>query len=672
PTYIIKVETWNTYGDQRVLLFSKVDRGLIDDEFEKKLPLVQNRKIDCAYYPTVKGFVYNVPTVEYERKEVVWNRTVLSRIGNVLLVEEPENPNVYQKALTLIHNMNLRTIVINAESQIKINLEPEEAMQHAAHIQELHRKRIIEQRLLAAPTKNKIVPLEQNSWEKWKIYVQVLFGVEALKMAWNTDSLDLQTAVFNQELSPYFKTYKYTTTQKKENIEVEAQAAANEADEIEEFAYPQPEGDQVAPEVQQENPDPENHDNNNPIILPEQEPPRPQHENYFMDPPRWGEHVWRNIHEIYRNYRVNDLPNGVYRVLRQTNENIQNGVEVLRHHGEGFLEEIMYFNAPRMHDLPFNLTNIWEHELQSAYTSYTDEKRNVERAMRRSQQRNFIGDPVQLPLSRNVYPQDDAIRRDIEHRDIPIGPWGKLSFYLDEIMEAPILPISVGRRGYQNIVRQNKPQFFRALAKRIMLVENEHIPDQVNEAPARTLINYLEQYRNPDDRFDPIQLNRGTISAYWFRIKQDQRRRLLDQAKDQLGISSLNDLFEKIEKLYKDKHSSNAAKGHTIVANTPLHNAICCICVEIAKKRLDPILRRAGIIYTDGVDLGSHTFDRGVSQYYYNNDFSGQDTRQNFIAVRNIGIIYEYLGMDRGIVNEILAKYEIPSRQQGKRVTVHN
>ncbi|CAG8776057.1 619_t:CDS:2, partial [Racocetra persica] len=97
------------------------------------------------------------------------------------------------------------------------------------------------------------------------------------------------------------------------------------------------------------------------------------------------------------------------------------------------------------------------------------------------------------------------------------------------------------------------------VAKRNMLVQNEQRPDEVNFAPAATLIRLIERYR--------------TISQYWERIDQAQRRRLLEQAEDQLGIKSTNDLFEKIEKLYKDKHST---------ADTPLLQIHLCITPSVA------------------------------------------------------------------------------------------
>lgn len=57
-----------------------------------------------------------------------------------------------------------------------------------------------------------------------------------------------------------------------------------------------------------------------------------------------------------------------------------------------------------------------------------------------------------------------------------------------------------------------------------------------------------------------------------------------------------------------------------------------------------------------------------ISQFYYNNDFSGQDARLNYTAIRNIRNVYEYLGMYSGMVWSIWN----PALQQGKRFTVHN
>ncbi|CAG8814377.1 22623_t:CDS:2, partial [Racocetra persica] len=80
----------------------------------------------------------------------------------------------------------------------------------------------------------------------------------------------------------------------------------------------------------------------------------------------------------------------------------------------------------------------------------------------------------------------------------------------------------------------------------------------------------------------------------------------------------------------------------------------------------------AQIYYTNVIDLGSYCPPECVSQYYYNNDSSGQDAQQNFTATKNIEAVYNYFGMDHGISSEIMDKYDLPTRQQGKRVTVKN
>ncbi|CAG8738990.1 21843_t:CDS:2, partial [Racocetra persica] len=116
------------------------------------------------------------------------------------------------------------------------------------------------------------------------------------------------------------------------------------------------------------------------------------------------------------------------------------------------------------------------------------------------------------------------------------------------------------------------------------------------------------------------------------------------QAEDQLGIKSTNDLFEKIEKLYKDKHS---------IADTPLLQIHFCIMPSVALQRSGLILSSNGLEYI--------TLTESILE-----------ATQNFTTTKNIEAVYNYLGMNHEISSEIMEKYYLPARQQGKRVTVKN
>lgn len=196
--------------------------------------------------------------------------------------------------------------------------------------------------------------------------------------------------------------------------------------------------------------------------------------------------------------------------------------------------------------------------------------------------------------------------------------------------------------------------------------DGSYYPDRsyINLTPSKTLIEFLGL-----TELKPLYITANTFRTYWnTKLSHQQKIRLLNEIyeKDQASDYEMNDMFEKLENLYKDKNSWDMAKGHTIISSTPLFNAMLVILVEIMKKRIMPLLREHSIHYTDGENM--HLFNPKLSfdcPKWYVNDFSGQDARQNFTAVANIFNVYKTLGLQENAAYLLASTYYKTAKQRG-------
>jgi len=203
--FYIKVEVYQQFGDQRVYLFTRVNRDRVTSTFDRKQTIYKDYVEELIEVPYIKEYVMGLPVYEYKQKKFKPNSIVIDRVGGIIINEHPNNPNVYEFAKDLISKINLKTIVIDSKHNIVIALGPEEIMEHAAYITHIHRRLIHTDFLLAQKTETHMKPLIHMSYfDLVKYGYQQTLHRLAKRLVFGHDWMNFQNQYRHLQASPYF------------------------------------------------------------------------------------------------------------------------------------------------------------------------------------------------------------------------------------------------------------------------------------------------------------------------------------------------------------------------------------------------------------------------------------------------------------------------------------
>lgn len=226
--FIIKVEVWQNYGDQDVILFTKIARNRITGDFDDKKPIIDQNTTTYIHIPRISHYNYGLPVMVYHKEPFTPHRLLVRRIGSILMTEHPTEPNVFQFAVDYLNKLNLKAITTDGKVTIKIDLDADDVLKQAAYITQKHREHIHTYMMLNAPTTNHSRPVHLLGVRERLSMVMGHYTHSLRNFFWPTNPMALQKPdqLKQIEHSNYVRFSETTCRQEVKNLNAQVDQTA--------------------------------------------------------------------------------------------------------------------------------------------------------------------------------------------------------------------------------------------------------------------------------------------------------------------------------------------------------------------------------------------------------------------------------------------------------------